>query len=108
MDIRFLREQSFQNHSVYFSHKKYVKFFTNTSKVLPWKSIGLSEENIANIAISNSNFPPTLINYYPLPDIQFNKNCLINNDNVRSLDAVNLYICYRLDWWSRDLDTGFT
>ena len=23
------------------------------------------------------------------------------------MDAVNLYICYKIDWWSRDLDTDF-
>ena len=46
-------------------------------------------------------------NYYPLPDIKFNGHCLIN-DNDPSLDAVNLYICYTLDRWSRDLDIDFT
>ena len=24
------------------------------------------------------------------------------------MDTVNLYICYELDWWSRDLDADFT
>ena len=24
------------------------------------------------------------------------------------MDAVNLYICYELEWWLRDLDTVFT
>ena len=24
------------------------------------------------------------------------------------MDATNLYICYELDWWSRDIDTDFT
>ena len=32
----------------------------------------------------------------------------INNNNGTFLGAVNLYNCYTLDWWSRDLDTDFT
>ena len=63
------------------------------------KSIGLSED---------SSFVPTLINYYPLPDINFNEDCLKNNNNDPSLGAVNLYICYTLDRWSRDLNADFT
>ena len=70
--------------------------------------IGLSEESIENIIISDSNFVPILINYYPLLDIEFNRHCLINNNNDSSLGAVNLCICYTLDPWSRDLNTDFT
>ena len=61
-----------------------------------------------NKTTSDSNFAPTLINFYPLPDIKFNGHCLINNNNDSSLDIVNLYICYTLDRWSRDLDTDYT
>ena len=45
------------------------------------------------------------ITYYPLPDIKFNWKCLINNNVDPYMDAVNLYICYKLDRWPRDLDT---
>ena len=31
---------------MYFSYKKYFRFFPNGSKVLSWKSIELSEESI--------------------------------------------------------------
>ena len=48
------------------------------------------------------------MNFYPLPDIKFNGNYFISNNNDPSLDAVNLYICYELDRWSRDLDADFT
>ena len=82
-------------------------FFTITSKVLSWKSIGLSEEIIENITTSESNFTPTLIQYILL-DIKSNGHRLIYNNNDPSLGVVNLYICYTLDHWSRDLDTGFT
>ena len=56
----------------------------------------ISEESIENITTSGSNFVPTLINYYPLPDIKVNGLCLINN-NDPSLGVVNLYIFYTLD-----------
>ena len=114
MDIRFLTVQDIflqeQDEIIkYISHIKVMReFFTNTSKVLSWKSIGLSEESVENITTSDSNFAQTLITYYPLPDIKFNGNCLIINNNDPSLDAVNLYIYYELDRRSRDLDTGFT
>ena len=103
-----MRQDILQNHLIYFSYKKYFRFVTNTSKVISWKSIGLSEERIENITTSESNFAPTLINYYSLPDIKFNGHCLINNNNDPSLAAVYLYICYTLDQWSRDLSTDFT
>ena len=48
-----------------------------------------------------------MIDYYPLSDIKFNGHCLINNNNT-ALGAMNLYISYTLDWWSRDLNTDFT
>ena len=92
---------------MYFSYKKYFRFYTNRSKDLSWKSIGLSQESIENKTTSDCNFAPTLINYYPLSDIKFNGHCLITNNNDPSLHAVISYICYTLDRWSRDLDTDF-
>ena len=78
-------------------YKKYFRFLTNISKDLSWKCIELLEESIESITTSESKFAPALINYYPLTNIKFNGNCLINNNNGPSLDAVNLYICYELD-----------
>ena len=77
------------------------------TQVLSWKSTGLSEESIENIATSDSGFAPTLINFYPFPDIKCNGHCLRNNNSDPSLGPVNLYICYTLDRWSRALDTSF-
>ena len=48
------------------------------------------------------------MNFYPLPNIKFNGNCFISNNNDRSLDAVNLYVGYELDRWLRDLEADFT
>ena len=40
--------------------------------------------------------------------MQFGRNCL-RQSNISALrNAVNLYIPYRLDTWSRDLNTDFT
>ena len=44
--------------------------------------------------------------YYLLPDIKFDGQCLINNNNT-SLSITNLYICYTLYRWSRDLNTDY-
>ena len=76
---------------------QYIFQIENTSKVSSWKSIGFSGESFENKTTSDSKFPPTLINYCPLPVIKFNGDCLINNNNDASLGSVNLYISYTLD-----------
>ena len=87
MVIRFLAGK---NLILFVSNKKYIKFFTKTSKIFKWKPVGYAEENVSNITTSNSNFAPALINYYPLPDIKFNGNCLTNNNNVIAFDIIFL------------------
>ena len=48
--------------------KKYIKYFSGTTRINSWKSNGMSEENIENIAKPDSNFaaafPPTQY-FYP-------------------------------------------
>ena len=87
---------------VHYSYEQYIEL------LLSWKSVVLSEESIENIATSDSNFAPTLINYYPLRNITFSGNGLINNSNDSSLGEVNSYISYTPDQLLRDLDTDFT
>ena len=87
---------------VHYSYEQYIEL------LLSWKSVVLLEESIENIATSDSNFAPTLINYYPLRNITFSGNCLINNSNDSSLGEVNSYISYTPDQLLRDLDTDFT
>ena len=94
---RYFSLGTLQSHLTYFSYEKYFRLLTSTSKVLSWKSIGLLEESIENITTWESNFAPT-VNCYPLPDIKFIGHHLINNNNNPSSGAVNLNICYRLDW----------
>ena len=57
----------------------------------------MSEENIENITKSDSNFAPTFVNHYVLPDINFNGHCLINN-NISHILSPRL----------RNLNTDFT
>ena len=50
-----------------------------------WKSNGTSEENIEYITKSSSNFAPTFVGHYLLPDITFNGQCSIIKKKFRSL-----------------------
>ena len=40
------------------------------------------EESIKNPPWSNNTFAPSLINPYPLPDVTFGGNCLINSNTL--------------------------
>ena len=40
----------------------------------------MSEESLENITKSGNYFAPILVNYYPLPHVKFNGDCLIIND----------------------------
>ena len=68
MDIRFLMAKffffrKFQNHLVFIPAKKYINFFSDTTRINSWKSSGMSEENIENITKSHSNFVPTSVDH---------------------------------------------
>ena len=68
----------------------------------------MSEENIENITKSDSNFAPTFVNHHVLLDINFNGNCLINNNISIPKKVINLYISYILNPSLRNLNTNFT
>ena len=59
--IFFFRK--FQNHLVFIPAKKYINFFSDTTRINSWKSSGMSEENIENITKSRSNFVPTSVDH---------------------------------------------
>ena len=40
----------------------------------------MPEKNIENITQSGSNLAPILVNHHVLPDKNFNRQCLINNN----------------------------
>ena len=62
----------FQNYLVFMPAKKYIKYFSGTTRINSWKYNGMSEENIENITKSDSNFAPTFVDHHVLPDINFN------------------------------------
>ena len=68
----------------------------------------MSEENIENITKSNSNFAPTFVDHYLLPDINFNGHCLLKNNIFIPKKVINLYISYTLGPQLSNLNTDFT
>ena len=72
------------------------------------KSIEILKENIENITKLYSNFAPTFIDNYLLPDTNFNGHCLINNNMSFPKKVTNLYICYAINLWLRNWNRDFT
>ena len=68
----------------------------------------MSEESIENTIKSDSNFTPTFVDHYSLPDISFNGHCLIKKNISISKNAINLYISYTLGSQLRNFKTDFT
>ena len=68
----------------------------------------MSEESIENMTKSDSNFPPTFVDYHLLPDMNFNGHCLIKNNISIPKKVINIYISYRLAPQLKDLNTDFT
>ena len=63
----------------------------------------MSVEGIENITKSDSNFAQTFVDHYLLPDTNFNKHCLIKNNNPipkkiisKFQSLINLNIPYTL------------
>ena len=57
-----------QNYLAFIPAKKYIKYFSSTTRIESWKSYKISEENIKNKTKSNSNFLQTFADYHLLPD----------------------------------------
>ena len=86
----------FQNYLVFIPAKKYIKYFSDTTRIELWKANEISDENIENIeniTKSVSNFVPTFVDHHLLPDITFNGHCLINN-NISIPKKSNKSICF--------------
>ena len=69
----------------------------------------MSKENIKIPPTSDNNFAQKVIASNRLEKVIFNENCLIQ-EKIYSIhdSAVNLYITFELDIWSRDLNSDFT
>ena len=72
------------------------------------KTKGMSKENIETITKSDSNFAPSFVNHYALPDINFNGQYLVNNNISIPKRVINLYISYTLTPRLINLNTEFT
>ena len=62
----------FENYIVFTPTKKYIKYFSVTTRVESWESNGSSEESIENITKSESNFALTFVDHHLLLDMNFN------------------------------------
>ena len=80
-----------------------------TPKNGSWESKGMSEETITTPSRAENSFNPEIIYNYGRGRIKLKGICL-KQDSVSFIDrnAVNLYIRYKVDTWSRDLNTDFT
>ena len=69
----------------------------------------MSEETITTPSRAENSFNPEIIYNYGRGRIKFKGICL-KQDSMSFIDrnAVNLYIWYKVDTWSRDLNTDFT
>ena len=50
----------------------------------------------------------TFDNHYILPDVNFNGHSLIDNNISKPKKVINIYISYKLNQWSRNLNIDFT
>ena len=95
------------SHIVFIPVKKYIKYFSGTTRIDSWKSNAISEENIENITKSDSNLAPTFVDHHFLTVINFNEHCLINNISIPK-KVINLCISYTISPWLRNLNINFT
>ena len=68
----------------------------------------MSENIFENITKSGSNFAPTFVSHYALPDVNFNEHLFINDNISVPKEVINLYISYILNAQLRNLNTCFT
>ena len=80
----------FENCLVFIPAKKYINYFSGTTRIDSWKSNGISEENIENITKSDSNFAPSFVDHHLLPDNNCNGCCLTKNKFFIPKKVINL------------------
>ena len=49
MEQKYFSSGIFQNYLVFIQDKKIIRYFSGTTRIKPWRSNGMSEENIENI-----------------------------------------------------------
>ena len=80
----------FQSYLVFIPPKKYIIYFSNTTRIDLWKSNVLSEESIENITESESKFAPAFVDRHQLPDMTFKGHRLIKNNIYAPKKVINV------------------
>ena len=94
--IKHFSSGIFQNYLVFILAKRHIKYFSGTTNIDSWKCNKISEGNFENKTKSDSKFTPTFIDHHLLPEIDFDRHCLINNNMSIPKAVTNLYISYTL------------
>ena len=105
---KYFSSAIFQNYLVFIPAKKYIKYFTNTTRLKSWKYNRLSKEIIENITKLDNNLGSTFVDPHLLLDMDFDGHCLIKNDISVPKKVINLYISYTLGPQLGNLNANFT
>ena len=91
---KYFSSEIFQDYLVFIPAQKYIKYFSDTTRIEPWENNGIPEENTENITKSKSNFTSTFVDHHLLPDIirLDSVDCLIYNNISIPNKVINLNI----------------
>ena len=90
-EVKYFSLEIFQNYLAFIPAKKYIEYFSGTTRIISWKSNGMSQENNGYIAKSESNSTPVFVDHPLLTDRNFNGHSLINIISIPK-EVINLYI----------------
>ena len=116
-DLHFFIDQSYfnndgsQNYLIFQTiYKTITTFSVLTSTISEWESKGLSNEKFKPTYISNKSLSPKQLWNNSKIRLKFERNWLKQEDKAPFTpnNAVNLFIVYELDRWSRGINTYFT
>ena len=90
-EVKYFPLGIFQNYLVFIPAKKYIEYFSGTTRIISWKSNGISQEDNEYIAKSESNSSPAFVDHPLSTDRNFNRHSLINIISIPK-EVINLYI----------------
>ena len=105
---KYFSSSRLQNYLFFQSYTSH--FLTSNGKTYLWKSKGMSEESFTTSSATGKIFNAEIIRlYHGKHELKFKEMCLKQN-RIPSLYKllVTLYITYKVDTWSKDLNTNFT
>ena len=92
MEQKIFLQEYLKNYLVFIPAKKYIQRFRGTTRIVSWKSNGISEEIIEIITESDCNIAPFFVDHHELQDVKFNGHCLINNNICILKSNKNIYL----------------